>query len=333
VPLLPGRVVLSALLYITGSPPIYNDPWNVTKILGGYKLAVNGTVRGIGPGRTSCGPLRPGNHQQVAAGPGLCAPVQPVDGYDVSREAAAALASGAPLLLDVASYGLVQPDFGLVPAVQAALHVRWSPEGSFPDTIVGTSTGGGWLAFDADSLYNPSGNKAPWWYTQPREDVNASCLPVLPGGEEGGGAAGGCSACGWAAPAPASDAWLQGTVPLAGKTTQALSFTREPPRGDATVQLGAGWFRFDAGSEFQGGVRLELAPSAPVPPGGAIATVQLSSQVAANGSALWNSRAGNHYQDFWAFPAPAGARPEQRVVRSEANRPCAPKTPPRKNKP
>ena len=62
--------------------------------------------------------------------PGLCAPVQPVDGYDVSREVAAALSAGMPLLVDVASYGLVQPDFGLVPAVQAALHIRWSPEGS-----------------------------------------------------------------------------------------------------------------------------------------------------------------------------------------------------------
>jgi hypothetical protein len=54
----------------------------------------------------------------------------------------------------------------------------------------------------------------------------------------------------------APDAWLKGSVPLAGKTTQALSFTREPPRADATVQLGDGWFRFDAGTEFQGGVRL-----------------------------------------------------------------------------
>jgi hypothetical protein len=314
VPLPAGRAVLSALMYITGSPPIYQDPWNVTKLLGGYKLSLNNTVRGVGPGRTSCGPLRPGNHQQVSAapGPGLCTPVQPVDGYDVSREVAAALAAAAPLLVGVDSYGLAQAEFGLVPAVQAALHIRWAPEGSAPDTIVGTSTGGGWLALDADALYSPSGNKAPFWYVQPREDVNASCLPPLPAA--GWSAAGSCSACGWAAPAPAPGAWLQGTLPLAGKTTQALSYSHAPPRGDATAQLGPGWFRFDAGSEFQGGVRLALAPGAPVPPGGAIATVQLSSQVAANGSALWNTRAGNHYQDRWAFPAPAGARPEQRAI-------------------
>jgi hypothetical protein len=86
-------------------------------------------------------------------------------------------------------------------------------------------------------------------------------------------------------------------VPLAGKTTQALSFTREPPRADATVQLGDGWFRFDAGTEFQGGVRLELVPGAPVPPDGAIATVQLSSQLAANGSTVWNTMLKVHARE------------------------------------
>jgi hypothetical protein len=131
-----GRTALSALLYITGSPPIYSDPWNVTKILGGYKLALNGTVRGWDPGaphagrcarastsRTSPCPAR--RTWPTPPVPGLCAPVQPVDGYDLSREVAAALSAGMPLLVDVASYGLVQPDFGLVPAVQAALHIRW----------------------------------------------------------------------------------------------------------------------------------------------------------------------------------------------------------------
>jgi hypothetical protein len=127
-------------------------------------------------------------------------------------------------------------------------------------------------------------------------------------------AAAGCATSGGHATRVAPDAWLKGSVPLAGKTTQALSFTREPPRADATVQLGDGWFRFDAGTEFQGGVRLELVPGAPVPPDGAIATVQLSSQVAANGSTVWNTRAGNQYQDSWAFPSPAGAPPEQRVI-------------------
>lgn len=314
-----SKAVLSALLYITGSPPIYADPWNVTKILGGYKLAVNGTVLGVGPGRTSCGPLRPGVVNQVSEGAGtgalpLCSPIQPVDGYDVSAHLRAALALSAPFTLDIASYGLIQPAFGLVPAVQASLHVRWAPLGSAPDLILGTGPGAPWVALDADSLYNPNGNKAPFWYHQPREDFNASCLPAPPGsGSATPPAAAGCNgACGWVAPAANPGAWLNGSIPLAGKTTQGLSFLRHAPVADASVQLGVGWWLLDSGGEFQGGVRVELTPSAAVPPAGAWATVQLSSQLAANGSALWNSRAGNHYQDFWTFPA--AGRPEQRAI-------------------
>jgi hypothetical protein len=266
VPLGPQRSVLSALLYVTGSPPIYQDPWTVTKLLGGYKLAVNGSTLGVGPGRTSCGPLRPGS-QHGGSTAGLCSPVQPVDGYDVRAQVAAALAAGAPLALDIASYGLVQQSYGLVPAVQAALHVRWAPEGSAPDLVVGTAAGAPWLALDADSLVRPSGNKAPFWYTQPREDVNASCLPALPGSGKQQRAApappSSCSACGWTTPAPAPSAWLAGAVPLAGKTTQALSFTRAAPRAEATAQLGPGWYVLDSGREFQGGVRLQLLPGAP----------------------------------------------------------------------
>jgi hypothetical protein len=92
-------------------------------------------------------------------------------------------------------------------------------------------------------------------------------------------------------------------VPLAGKTTQALSFTRAAPRAEATAQLGPGWYVLDSGREFQGGVRLQLLPGAPLPPSGAAATLQLASELATNGSALWNTRAGNHYQDVWTFPA------------------------------
>lgn len=308
------RVVLSALLYITGSPPIYNDPWNVTKLLGGYKLSINDTVWGVGPGRTSCGPLPPGINYgsggpSAAFPPPQCTPVQPVDGYDVSLAINQALAAGATTLpLDIASYGLVQNKYNIVPAVQATLHVRWSPEGSSPDLIFGTSTTpGAWVALDGDGLYNPKGNKAPFWYTQPREDTNNSCLPSTPTAKP-------CNQCGWVTPVPAPGAWIGGSVPLAGKTTQALSFTRSPGQVDATVQLGPGWYRYDSGGEFQGGVRLELLPTSTSVPNGALALIQLSSQLAANGSALWNTRAGNHYQDAWRFPAPATATPQQRAI-------------------
>lgn len=295
-PIPTGRTVQSALLYVTGSPPIYNDPWNVTKLLGGYKLWVNGTSRGVGPGRTACGPVRPGG--------GPCVPVQPVDGYDVSDDVAFASAAGGTgtLPLELHSYGLTQNDFGIVPAVQLALHIRWSPEGSAPDTLFGTTSGasGAWTALAADALVNPGPNKAPFWYTQPREDVNLTCLPTLTGPSP-------CGACVWTAPVVASNAWLNGSVPLAGKSTQALSYTHAAPA--SVTQLGPGWFVLDSGSEFQGGARLTFAPGAA--PAGAIAIVQLSSQLAANGSTMWLTRAGNKYQDTWSFPGGTGVRAEQ----------------------
>jgi len=139
-----GRTALSALLYITGSPPIYSDPWNVTKILGGYKLALNGKVGGGGtrahlmraaaPGHPPAElrrarPDEPGQLRQCPASVRPCSPSTATT-CPARWRVAAALSAGMPLLVDVASYGLVQPDFGLVPAVQAALHIRWSPEGS-----------------------------------------------------------------------------------------------------------------------------------------------------------------------------------------------------------
>ena len=109
-------------------------------------------------------------------------------------------------------------------------------------------------------------------------------------------------------------AWLHGTVPLAGKTTQALSYTHASPLPSAQAQLGPGWYTEDAGVELQGGLRVRLLPGAPLPPQGASLTVQLGSEMAVNGSVLWRTRAGNRYQDTWSFPGSAALRPEQAAV-------------------
>ena len=47
------------MLFVTGSPPIYDDSTLTTKLLGGFKLRVGAarTLVGVGPGRTSCGPI------------------------------------------------------------------------------------------------------------------------------------------------------------------------------------------------------------------------------------------------------------------------------------
>ena len=284
--------VASALVFATASPPIYSDPWNVTKILGGYKLRVGGALVGIGPGHADCGPaLLP-----------TCNATQPVSGYDVSALAAAAQAAGAPLAIDVTAYALPQPEYGIAPGLQLALRVTFTNGGE--DLVIGTTAGAGsaWSALDASAYVNPSGNKDSGWYVQPREDVVTACLPPV------GSAAppAGCAAsCGWARPAPAPDAFGGGALPLVGKSTQPVEVVEGLAPAAPLTQLGPGWFVLDAGTEMQGGLSLEV----PVLGGsGLVATVQLADELQANGSALWQTRAGMRYQDRWSFPAaPADA--------------------------
>ena len=291
--------VLSALVYATAAPPIYNDPWNVTKLFSGFKLSTNGSLIGIGPGHTACGPYAMSS----------CAAVQPVDGFDVTGLVRGLIAEGAGgLNLDVAAFAMRQDEYLMAPGMQAVLTVRFSPEGSAPDLVVGTAVGAAsaWSALDADGVYNPSGNKDSGWYTQPREDIVTSCIPGA-GGMPGAGCAAPYGACAWAAPVAAPGAFgdyaTGGTLQLAGKATQAVSVMEHVPFASAT-RLGPGWFLFDPGFELQGGFELSLAPSAaPAPAAGVRAVVQLSDELQANGSAMWNTRAGMHYRDTWSFPA------------------------------
>ena len=299
IPLPQDRVVLSALLFVTGASPLYSDPWNVSKVLGGFALRVGGALIGVGPGKIPCGPYNMSK----------CAPAQPVDGFDISDAAAQAVSSGTPLVLDVTSYGLVQSDLGIAPAVQMLLVVRWSPSSAYSDTIIGTQPNAGpWTALDADGVVRPRGNKAPFWYTQPREDVDTRCLPSLPGVEPTAPA--NCSAvCGWAPPIAAPAAWDSHRRPLVGKATQAL-YVASGAMPVTVTPLGPGWFVLDSGGEFQGGVELVLAPGSAAPAGARV-LVQLGSELAANGSVLWHTRAGNTYQDAWTFaPTTGSPRPE-----------------------
>jgi hypothetical protein len=303
-PIPPSADIESAFLYITGAPPVYADPWNVTKLLGGYSLRLGPAqpLLGVGPGRTACGP----------SSMGPCSPVQPYDGYDLTAAAQAAAASGRPLPLFVESYSLPQPSLGIAPAMQAVLVVRIVAQAQ--PVVFGTSASpsGGWSALNADGVRNPGENKAPnRWYFLPQENVNASCQlspPPAAASPSSSPSSSSSPCCGWTSPAPAPRAWSDGTVPLAAKATQRLSVL--PGVAPASVvQLGPGWWVADMGGEHQGGLEVRLLPSAA--PGGSLpATVialQLGEQLAPNGSALWQMRAGNKYRDVWSFPPAAAA--------------------------
>ena len=303
--------LLSALVFVTASPPIYNDPWNVTKLFSGFKVRVNGALVGLGPGHTACGPYAMSS----------CRAVQPVDAFDITALAGA----GPSVALDLSAYGLTQPNVAVLPALQLVVVLRFSPEGIAPDAVFGTAAApkAGWLALDADGLYNPSGNKDSGWYLQPREDLNLACLPPLPSAALSGTSSlaaplNGCHApygtCGWAPPVLVPGAFANfagGVLPLAGKTTQALQLHEGLPL-TVRAQFGRGWWLLDPGFELQGGFALQLLPAAAtVAPNGVLAIVQLADELATNGSALWNTRAGMHYQDAWRFPPPATATAAQ----------------------
>jgi hypothetical protein len=295
--------ILSSLFYTTAAPPIYNDPWNVTKLFTGFKLKINDVFIGIGPGHTACGPYAMSS----------CKPVQPVDGFDITKMTREVVGSSSGTLsLDITSFGLLQPEYLIIPAVQAVLVVRFSPEGSSPDLIIGTSDSSSspWVALDADGIYNPRGNKDSGWYEQPREDLNLACLPSLPSGSPLSGCSSPYSTCSWNTPVYSSGAFgdyqSNGTLPLAGKTTQAMQINSLLPLSTLS-EFGKGWYLFDPGFELQGGFSLTLLPTAAsLTPNGVFAIIQLSDQLNTNGSALWNTRAGMHYQDSWTFPPQSG---------------------------
>ena len=311
--------VLSAYVYATAAPPIYSDPWNVTKLFAGFKLFVNGSLVGIGPGHTACGPYAMSS----------CAPVQPVDAYDVTEAARSVVKvdGGGILPLFVTAYGLYQPAVAIAPGFLAVVIIRFSPAGSAPDVRVVTSPGASsaWSALDADGLFSPGANKDSGWYVQPAENYNAACLPEKSGRGGGGGGAD-CPApygsCGWSMPTAAPGAFANyargGTLPLAGKATQTVHVTPGVPFATST-QLGPGWWLLDPGMELQGGLSFRLAPDAAAPVG-VRAVIQLSDELATNGSALWNTRAGMHYRDTWTFPPPGAAHVAQREA--QHHEPC-----------
>jgi hypothetical protein len=288
----PAASLISALFYVTGSPPIYNDPWNVTKIAGGYTLDINGLTRGTGPGKAACGPVAMSS----------CTPVQPYDGFDLTSDTIVSINTGKSINIDIRSYAITQKEFDITPAAQAVFVTRWDD-----DSVIISGTGSSsntWYALDADSVVNPSGNKAPFWYTQPREDVTMSCLTdpkmISTTTTSLSSTTTTCSTCGWVSPILISGAFAGAA--LAGKATQA-TFINPHHLPASITQLGFGWYILDAGFEIQGGINLVFNTLFDSAPNGAIVLVQLGEEIAANGSARWNLRAGNHYQDRWTFPS------------------------------
>eukprot|EP01047_Picozoa_sp_COSAG01_P012482 COSAG01_NODE_564_length_15447_cov_14.174811_5_plen_322_part_00 len=114
-----GEEIVSALAFVSAEAPLSvesamnTEKWGLTrgsKILGGYKLLVNGHTIGVGPGRPRC----------AAVSQGACQRQTPFDGFALSAPAAGA----TKLVVEIHAYGRDQPIINLTQRVIFQLVVR-----------------------------------------------------------------------------------------------------------------------------------------------------------------------------------------------------------------
>ena len=175
--------VESALAFVTAEGPLTIPPFGCcgeseqgSKLLGAYKLFINGDVIGVGPGRNECPAIAQGD----------CDRKVPYDGYDLTAivkkrqqqqqqqeeedeqeekeeeeeerlsksntNAHANARTSSDVIIDIHGYGQDQPTINVTQRVLFQIVVRYA---SGKTTTLGS--GKGWLAFDATSVYNPSG--------------------------------------------------------------------------------------------------------------------------------------------------------------------------------
>lgn len=250
-PIRQDRTIASALVFITANPPlpshVEEGHYRPPKILGGYKLWVEGTVVGVGPGRARCGPLMNDQGDACAYGVGE----QPFDGHDVTS-----LATQSPdstIDVFIVGYGL-QHGLNGGPKVQCQLRLTYT-DGT-TDVLNTGGAGAAWAAFDANSVYNPQGNSGCVWYDYPRENFNVSAAP--PNTPLATQHVAQNSSIG------AASAWHDAVVQphflreLVPKPTAPIQVSEEPLSSVRVVQVGPGRFFFDLGRELQGGVVLSV---------------------------------------------------------------------------
>jgi hypothetical protein len=245
------------------------------KLLGAYRLYVNGASAGIGPGRGDCSLQYKGS----AADKQLCTEH---DTIDLSGHLPAA---GGKLTIGLQSY-----HEGGSGAVKLQLHVETDQA-----EVLQIGTNASWLSHDATAYFNPFG--ATGGYNAPRENQNASAYA----GE-------------WQRPdyqPPRGVSWAPSVVQndfpatTVAKTGLPLSITTGvvPPvltrieqssahAGDDSDEL----FFFDQTSEVMGGIHLEVPAGVS---GYKYAEVTLSEELDGtygSGAILYPMRTGNRYR-------------------------------------
>jgi len=166
----------AAFAFVTAQPQRSPGDEENGKLLGAYKLFVEGALVGIGPGRPgSCGPVYPGPLPPEAP----CAPSFFYDVLDIT--AALGAAAGAPSAAAALALQCYNnpPGGRYVDASRVALQVHAFFGDDAAPVVVGTSAepAAGWLAFDAAPLINPSCCTESAWFFGPQEYVSMHITP------------------------------------------------------------------------------------------------------------------------------------------------------------
>ena len=253
------------------------------KLLGAYRLYVNGAAIGIGPGR--------GDVRTAAYSDGGDRNFTFYDTFNVTAQATS-IAAPAPLTLGLQCYhGTGDASAGVL----LELHLVF-PNGS-TSVVRTSSTDGHWRVFDATAGYGPK--DATGGYGAPQEWAVSGLLP------SGWTRASYALTSGWRTPATRN-----GTTPsldvgvLRAKPTLPLHIATGVVPMSLRQLSGGGWFA-DFGREMMGGLTLHL-PEADFPVGSAL-QVTLGEELVGDRSVstdiLYPMRTGNRYRNVWTVSA------------------------------
>ena len=161
--------IISALAFVSAEAPVSVAPYGCcgetaegSKIIAAYRLILNGHVLGIGPGKSSCG----------AVPQGACDSSTPYDGYALDMD----MIQGDDkegINVEIHAYGQHQTIVNITPRVIFQLVVR-----TVSGKLLVLSSGDQWHGFDANALYDGTGNSGCYWYYYPHENQNARSLPT-----------------------------------------------------------------------------------------------------------------------------------------------------------
>ena len=242
------------------------------KLLGAYRLFLNGVVAGTGPGR------------------GDAAVHTPYDTVDLTSQLAA---GGGDVVLALQGYHT-----NATCRVMFELHVLYS-DGSV--AVLGTSSG--WDAWGADRLFNPTGDTGGDFHTQPRENIDARAIAT------GGGTGADMTAWRRAGFVPSQAAgWAAAEEqppippPVLAKPTQPLHVVGGvAPRSVVASEVAGGskggsWLA-DFGSELMGGASLRVRGARE----GDTVLLEMGEELSGSTTVLEPMRTKNNYSMVWTL--------------------------------